>query len=128
MYDIVAVSDGYEEFVRGIRINVHADEAATERVTVFELEDKGNFVTLTAAVADTKAESIFFALASYDENNKMIKVEMMPADVKDGVAIVRGVTLEGVASGQRVRGYVWENKTLRPITFAKHIESAEIQK
>lgn len=128
VYDIVAVSDGYEEFVKGVRIRVNADEAATERVTVFELKEKSGTATLTAAVADTNAESVFFAVASYDSDDKMIKASIISAPVKDGVAIVRGLSLEGIVAGQRVRGYVWENKTLRPISLAKHITSTEIQK
>lgn len=128
VYDIVAVSDAYEDFVRGVRITVVADEEAVERVAVFNLTENNGVAMLSAAVADTGATEIFFAIASYDENNKMIKSEVLPVTVVDGVATVSGLSIDEIVDGMKIRGFVWENLTWRPIKFAEGIENTVIIK
>lgn len=125
IYDIVAVSDVYEGFIKGIRITVDGGIKG-EKINVFDLTESGGTATLSASVVNSSASEIFFALVSYDENGKMTKVEINPQTVENGTATVSYMNIGGVAKGYSVKGFVWDNATLRPIEFADGIVNTVI--
>ena len=59
---------------------------------------------------------------------KMKKAEMRTITVTNGHAFVNYMSVDGVTSGGAVKGFVWEDKTFRPIKFADGIENTIIKK
>lgn len=128
VYDIVAVSDAYEDFVRSIKIRVTDGKTPKEKVATFKLTENNGTANFTAAVIDSPAEKIFFAIASYDENNQMVKIDTDTIPVSDGIAMVKNMSLDEVESGYTVRAYIWEYQTYRPIEFGVDVENTVIVK
>lgn len=114
-YDIVAVSKAYD-IVKGVRIKV---VPRSELISSFEMIEDAGYLELKAEVTDTEVDQVMFVIAQYAADNSCKGVRCETVNTVNGSASTDIYFDDALENGTRVRAFVWDAKTLRPIANTK---------
>ena len=117
-YVIVAVSDDYEGFRKGVTITVEGNEPEA-KVTALELTEENGVASLSASVENAVDKDILFVIASYTTGDvqKLSDIVIRDAEPVSGVASISDLTLS-VNAGEKVQAFVWDES----FNVIKHVE------
>ncbi len=114
-YDIVAVSKAYD-IVKGVRIKV---VPRSELISSFEMIEDAGYLELKAEVTDSEVDQVMFVIAQYAADNSCKGVRCETVNTVNGSASTDIYFDDALENGTKVRAFIWDAKTLRPIANTK---------